>query len=87
VTPLNAGWEDASAAHSCRNDGATKKSIINFVARVTTQSGADFVPPAERIAVFDNDGTLWAEQPIYFQLAFAIDRAKAVASHVQWLFI
>jgi hypothetical protein len=50
-------------------------------------SGADFVPPAERIAVFDNDGTLWAEQPIYFQLAFAIDRAKAVASHVQWLFI
>jgi hypothetical protein len=62
------------------NNGAAKTSITDFVARVTTQGSADFVPPAERIAVFDNDGTLWAEQPIYFQLAFAIDRVKALAS-------
>jgi phosphoglycolate phosphatase-like HAD superfamily hydrolase len=60
------------------NDGAAKTSITGFVARVTAQ-GADFVPPELRIAVFDNDGTLWAEQPIYFQIAFAIDRAKALA--------
>ena len=67
------------------NDGATKKSITDFVARVTTQGGADFVPPAERIATFDNDGTLWSEQPIYFQFAFAIDRVKALApQHPEW---
>ena len=62
------------------NDGAVKKSITDFVARVTTQGGADFVPVEQRIATFDNDGTLWAEQPIYFQLAFALDHAKALAS-------
>ena len=50
------------------NDGATKQSIIDFVAKVTKEGSADFVPPAERIATFDNDGTLWAEQPLYFQL-------------------
>src|SRR3954468_8106350 len=61
------------------NDGATKKSITDFVARVTTQSGADFVPPDQRIATFDNDGTLWIEQPIYVQLAFILDRTKALA--------
>ena len=67
------------------NDGAAKKSIIDFVARVTKQGGADFVPPAERIAVFDNDGTLWCEQPIYFQVAFALDRVKAMApQHPEW---
>ena len=67
------------------NDGATKKAITDFVARVTTQGGADFVPPAERIAMFDNDGTLWCEQPIYFQAAFALDRVKAMApSHPEW---
>jgi phosphoglycolate phosphatase-like HAD superfamily hydrolase len=67
------------------NDGAVKKSIIDFVAKVTTQGGADFVPPAERIAVFDNDGTLWCEQPYYFQLAFALDRVKAMApQHPEW---
>ena len=53
------------------NDGATKQSIIDFVARVTTQGGPDFVPPDQRIAVFDNDGTLWIEQPMYVQFAFA----------------
>jgi phosphoglycolate phosphatase-like HAD superfamily hydrolase len=61
------------------NDGATKKSITDFVARVTTPGGTDFVPVAERIATFDNDGTLWCEQPVYFQVAFAFDRLKAVA--------
>lgn len=61
------------------NDGAAKKATTDFVARVTTQGGADFVPPAERIAVFDNDGTLWCEQPIYFQAAFALGRVKAMA--------
>ena len=59
------------------NDGAAKKAILDFVARVTTHGGADFVPVPERIATFDNDGTLWSEQPIYFQFAFAIDRVKA----------
>jgi phosphoglycolate phosphatase-like HAD superfamily hydrolase len=67
------------------NDGAAKKSITDFVARVTTAGGADFVPPAERIAVFDNDGTLWCEQPIYSQAAFALDRVKAMApGHPEW---
>jgi phosphoglycolate phosphatase-like HAD superfamily hydrolase len=67
------------------NDGAVKKSITDFVARVTAPGGMDFVPTAERIATFDNDGTLWAEQPIYFQIAFAIDRVKALASvHPEW---
>ena len=67
------------------NDGAVKKSITDFVARVTTQGGADFVPAEQRIATFDNDGTLWCEQPVYFQLAFAFDRVKAMApQHPEW---
>jgi phosphoglycolate phosphatase-like HAD superfamily hydrolase len=67
------------------NDGPSKKSITDFVSRVTTQGSSDFVPPAERIAVFDNDGTLWCEQPIYFQAAFALDRVKAMAvQHPEW---
>ena len=67
------------------NDGAAKKSITEFVERVTVQGGADFVPPAERIAVFDNDGTLWTEQPVYFQAAFAFDRVRAMApQHPEW---
>src|SRR5688572_7030665 len=61
------------------NDGASKKAIVEFVGKVTRQGGPDFVRPAERIATFDNDGCLWAEQPLYFQLAFAIDRVKALA--------
>ena len=56
------------------NEGATKSSILDFVARVTTQGGSDFVPVDQRIATFDNDGTLWIEQPMYVQLAFALDR-------------
>ncbi len=67
------------------NDGAAKKAVTQFVAKVTKDGSPDFVPPAERIAVFDNDGTLWAEQPMYFQLAFALDRVKALApQHPEW---
>ena len=68
------------------NDGATKQSIINFVKKVTDKSGPDYVPPEERIATFDNDGTLWSEQPFYFQFGpFVIDRIKALApKHPEW---
>ena len=67
------------------NDGKAKQSIIEFVAKVTKKGSSDFVPPAERIAVFDNDGTLWSEKPMYFQLFFAIDRVKALApQHPEW---
>jgi hypothetical protein len=62
-------------------DGAAKRAIVDFVRRVTTPGGTDFVPAPERIATFDNNGTLWAEQPMYFQLAFAFDRVKALAPH------
>ncbi len=67
------------------NDGPAKRALVAFVERVTKDGGPDFVPPAKRIAVFDNDGTLWAEQPMYFQLAFAVDRVKALApEHPEW---
>ena len=67
------------------NDGTTKKAIIDFVAKVTTEGGKDFVLPAQRIATFDNDGTLWTEQPVVFQLAFAVDRVKTLApKHPEW---
>jgi hypothetical protein len=62
------------------NDGAAKACIVAFVQAVTQPGGKDFVAPADRVAVFDNDGTLWSEQPVYFQLAFAIDRARAMAA-------
>ncbi len=62
------------------NDGPVKSNIVGFVERVTTAGSPDFVPEAERIAVFDNDGTLWCEQPVYFQLAFAFDRIRALAA-------
>jgi len=66
-------------------DGASKSAIVEFVARITRQGGPDFVAPAERIAVFDNDGTLWSEQPGPVQLAFALDRVKALApQHPEW---
>jgi len=67
------------------NDGAARQAIVQFVADVTTEGGASFVPPAERVAVFDNDGTLWSEQPMYVQLAFVVDRVKALAGdHPEW---
>ncbi|WDT75920.1 MAG: HAD family hydrolase [Candidatus Manganitrophus sp.] len=67
------------------NEGAAKRAVIDFAHRVTKEGGADFVPFAERIAVFDNDGTLWSEQPVYVQFVFALDRIKALASeHPEW---
>jgi phosphoglycolate phosphatase-like HAD superfamily hydrolase len=67
------------------NDGAVKQSVLAFIEKVAKEGGSEFVPQAERIAVFDNDGTLWAEQPIYFQVQFALDRVKALApKHPEW---
>ena len=67
------------------NDGKTKESIVEFVAKVTQPGSPDLVPPGERIATFDNDGTLWAEQPMYFQLLFALHRVGVLApQHPEW---
>jgi hypothetical protein len=67
------------------NNGPTKSAIVQFVKDVTKKGGADFVPPAERIATFDNDGTLWCEQPMYVQEVFALDRVKGLApDHPEW---
>ncbi|SEI14452.1 haloacid dehalogenase-like hydrolase [Rhizobium tibeticum] len=67
------------------NDGKSKQAILDFVKKVTTERGADYVAPEDRIAVFDNDGTLWTEQPFYFQLGFILDRVKALApEHPEW---
>lgn len=67
------------------NDGDAKKAIVQFVSDVTTKGGPKYVAPEERIATFDNDGTLWCEQPMYFQFAFALDRVKAMApQHPEW---
>jgi len=67
------------------NDTAPKAAIVGFVEKVTKKGGPDFVPESERIAVFDNDGTLWVEHPMYTQLAFALDRVKALAlQHPEW---
>ena len=66
-------------------EGTSRAAIIDFVARVTEPGSADFVPADERIAVFDNDGNLWAEKPVYFQLLFAIDRVRElVPQHPEW---
>jgi phosphoserine phosphatase len=67
------------------NDGPTKEAIFSFVRGAIREGGPEFVPVAERIAVFDNDGTLWCEQPLYFQFQFAVDRVKDLApSHPEW---
>jgi phosphoglycolate phosphatase-like HAD superfamily hydrolase len=67
------------------NDGPAKQAIIDFVTRVTKEGGPDYVAPPERIATFDNDGTLWVEQPAYTQFVFALDRVKALApQHPEW---
>jgi hypothetical protein len=67
------------------NDSSNKQSILDFVAAVTKEGSPDFVPAPQRIATFDNDGTLWCEQPMYVQLAFALDRVKALApQHPEW---
>jgi len=85
--PEAASAQAATSANSLPswNDGAAKQSILDFVAAVTREGSPDFVPPAERIATFDNDGTLWVEHPMYTQLAFALDRVKALApQHPEW---
>ena len=67
------------------NDGSTKKSIIDFVDEVTNEESPNYVNPKDRIATFDNDGTLWSEQPYYFQFQFAFDRVKEMAAdHPEW---
>ncbi|GAB2185508.1 HAD family hydrolase [Roseibium sp. LAB1] len=67
------------------NDGANKQAIVEFVEAVTAEGGPEFVAPGDRIATFDNDGTLWVEHPFYTQLAFALDRVKAMApDHPEW---
>jgi hypothetical protein len=67
------------------NDGPAKQAITDFVTSVTSDGSADFVPAPERVAVFDNDGTLWVEQPMYTQLTFVLDRVKALApEHPEW---
>lgn len=67
------------------NEGPNKSAIVAFVEKVTTEGSPDFVRPGERIATFDNDGTLWAEQPVYFQGLFALDRIKRLApEHPEW---
>jgi hypothetical protein len=82
---LAAGAQAANGPLPSWNDGPAKAAILGFVARVSTPGGPDFVPRAERIAVFDNDGTLWSEQPFYFQALFAFDRVRALAEqHPEW---
>ncbi|WMS43798.1 HAD family hydrolase [Acuticoccus sp. MNP-M23] len=67
------------------NDGPNKQAILEFVGAVTTDGGPDYVAPEDRVATFDNDGTLWSEQPMYVQLQFALDRVKALApQHPEW---
>jgi phosphoserine phosphatase len=67
------------------NEGEAKARIVTFVQAITDKKGKDYVAPAERIAVFDNDGTLWAEQPLYFQFVFMLDQVKAAApKHPEW---
>ena len=90
VMGLALGFSNVSSAQDkdplpSWNDGKARQSIIDFVATVTREGSPHYVPPAERIATFDNDGTLWAEQPMYFQLLFAIDRVKQLApQHPEW---
>jgi haloacid dehalogenase-like hydrolase len=91
TTPASAATPTAAAAPTPAdplpswNAGATKSAILSFVSRVTTPGAPDFVPAGERIATFDNDGTLWVEQPMYTQLAFALDRVRELApAHPEW---
>jgi hypothetical protein len=85
LTMLAAAAAQAADPLPSWNDGPAKAAIVAFVDKITKQGAADFVPEPERIATFDNDGTLWAEQPMYFQLLFALDRVKAMApSHPEW---
>jgi phosphoglycolate phosphatase-like HAD superfamily hydrolase len=85
VTGCRASAQDAADPLPSWNDTASRKAIVEFVTKVTREGGPEFVPVSERIATFDNDGTLWAEQPVYVQAAFALDRVKALAAqHPEW---
>ena len=85
LSVLTAGRAKAADPLPSWNEGATKTAIMDFVGKATSEGSADFVPLADRIAVFDNDGTLWSEKPLYFQLQFAIDRVKQLAPfHPEW---
>ena len=85
VMTLTMGVAHAADPLPSWNEGKAKEAIVAFVEKVTKEESPDFVPPAERIATFDNDGTLWAEQPMYVQLAFALDRVKTLAQqHPEW---
>jgi phosphoserine phosphatase len=78
-------WQYKAEPLASWNDGPAKQSFLDFVRRVTTEGSPDFVPVPERIATFDNDGTLWCEQPLPVQLYFALDRVKALApQHPEW---
>jgi hypothetical protein len=82
-------WSGSARAESdplpSWNEGEVKQAILRFIERITSAGGEDYVPPVDRIAVFDNDGTLWSEQPMYFQGFFVFDRVKALASgHPEW---
>ncbi|MFN0129562.1 MAG: HAD family hydrolase [Verrucomicrobiales bacterium] len=80
-------WSLAAVADSLPswNDTAAKQAIVSFVEKTTREGSPDFVPPADRIAVFDNDGTLWSEQPVYFQALFVFDRIRVLAPrHPEW---
>ncbi|MGD9501814.1 MAG: HAD family hydrolase [Methyloceanibacter sp.] len=83
---VSAAWaETAADPLPSWNDGPAKQSILDFVARVTQEGGPDYVAPKERVATFDNDGTLWVEQPIYTQFAFAMDEVKRQSNqHPEW---
>lgn len=86
ATALPAAARTGTVPLASWNDGATKQQIVSFVEKVSDPSSKDFVPPEKRIAVFDNDGTLWVEQPMYTQVVFALDRVKAQApDHPEWL--
>jgi phosphoserine phosphatase len=85
VLVLFSGFAQAADPLPSWNDGDVKRSIVDFVSRTTSEGGPDFIPVSERIAVFDNDGTLWAEKPMYFQLFFALDRVRELApEHPEW---
>ena len=85
VLAATAAISHAADALPSWNNGKARQSIVDFVEKVTKPGSPDFVPAAERIATFDNDGTLWAEQPMYFQFLFAFDRVKVLApQHPEW---
>lgn len=83
--PLASSSASAEQPLPSWNDSAARKAIIEFVSKVTQEGSPDFIPTSDRIAVFDNDGTLWSEQPMYVQAFFALDRVKSLASqHPEW---